>query len=114
MNETDSNGARESAYLAAFSTLLFSAAHKDAPDPQPVERALRYVSQLGEDELTAFFRLADVHHITVRGLAVLKSTAVAYGLDELVGRLQLRLTAEHKRITNALEYLDAIRRALGA
>ncbi len=115
MAEIDSNRAHESRYLAAFSTLLFSAAHEnpgEIPDRGPLVPALRYISQLGEQELRAFFHLGDAHHVTVRALGVLKSAAGAQGHKELADRLDLRLAAERERIATALEFLDAICRAL--
>jgi hypothetical protein len=117
MNDVNSNGARESAYLATLSTLLFSASRgisEPTPGRMPVERALQYVSQLGDDDLKEFFHLADVHHVTIRALEVLKRAAATCRLEELDGGLELRLAAERKRISTALEFLDAICRALQA
>src|SRR5260370_30783242 len=96
--------------------------------PTPATRELHLLSQLalgGEGQAAvadlavsdgqrriAFLKLAHEHHVVIRSLQPLKTTAAHAGASELAEWAANSLAGEHARIANALEFLDAICREL--
>src|SRR5437016_1272348 len=97
------SGSTESRYVAALSTLLLS-----PPESASFQRELRYVLDLNDDELRQLLDLSEDHHVTVRAINALEKGAAATGQDDLARRLDAPLAIEHKRIDNALRFLNAI------
>jgi len=96
-------GSSDSRYLTALSTLLLS-----TPESASFQRELRYVLDLNDDELRQLLDLSEDHHVTVRAINALEKGAAATGQDDLARRLDAPLAIEHKRIDNALRFLNAI------
>ncbi len=105
------HAASERRYLASMSTLLFSAG---APNGSGIanrarfEEELQFVSRLSQEQLGPYLELADAHHVTVRTIQIIRALAPAYGYRELAERLEAPREIEHKRIQNALQFLNAI------
>src|SRR5438132_3347827 len=97
------NGSTESRYVAALSTLLLS-----TPESASFQRELRYVLHLNDEELRELFDLSEDHHVTVRAINALQKGAALLGQEDLARRLDAPLAIEHKRIDNALRFLNAI------
>jgi putative nucleotidyltransferase-like protein len=110
MSNGESSTPDEKKYLNILSTLLFCGG--DRSRTASLEEALRQVGSLSEEELRAFFDLANVHHVTVRSLQTLREMVHIRGESKLAAILQEHWDAEHQRIQNALAFLDHICRAL--
>jgi hypothetical protein len=102
MNHNGSNSS-ESRYLAALSTLLLGRAESPS-----FERELRYVLHLHDEKLRELLDLSEAHHVTVRAIDALQKGASVLGEEDLARRLDVPLAIEHKRIDNALRFLNAI------
>jgi hypothetical protein len=99
----------ETRYLAALSALtLGHDAEKPTASAESLQfkEALRFVSEVDEVDLHQLLHLAQVHHVPVRFIqAVQGSQDQASGLT---ARLAEPLAAEHKRIGNALAFINRI------
>jgi hypothetical protein len=104
-NAKQTNGSsHDDRYLSVLSTLLFDRSAENKDFSGFFTQAVEFVSRLDDPELRAMFDLADSHHVTVRVIQILQSCAGT----ELTRRLDPLLSLEHKRIANALYYLNAI------
>jgi hypothetical protein len=68
--------------------------------------------RLSGAERSGFLRLANSHHVIIRGLEPVKSWATAVGDDELCIWADTAITKEHARVETALAYLQEICREL--
>jgi hypothetical protein len=91
---------REAEYLDALFTLTLSPA--DASD------AVALIAALNPRERAEFLSLADSHHVVVRALTTLQEHAKRHANSELQDWVTAELDKEHKRISTALVYLEAI------
>jgi Uncharacterised nucleotidyltransferase len=91
-----------------MSTLLFSAPGNAANRSRTFDKELRFVSALNEEQLRQYFDLADAHHVTVRTTQIIQETAPAFACGEIAEGMEAPLSREHKRIQNALTFLNAI------
>ena len=82
------------------------------PDLSHLFPDLEEVSSLSEDEFGELVKLADTHHVTVRALQVIEQIAVEQDRRQVREWCRSALTAEHIRITKAVEWLSAILQAL--
>lgn len=113
MASNGSGNAKERRYLEALSSLALCKADQACAGSTPaLEHEFQYVAGMNDEQLRELLDLADVHHVTVRSLGAAKKLAVAYGHSEAVARLDVPLSLEHKRIDNALKFLNAICREL--
>ena len=103
-------------YMELLSTLIFQDYNPKAGTSnaslQGILTTLQEIFEMSEERFGEFLQLADTHHVTVRALKVLQKAAI----DRQKSRLQLwceqALEIESSRITNAVEWLHAIVRAL--
>lgn len=105
---------KERRHLSVLSTLLFDGSTGDANSSTAFVDALNFVANLSDQELREIFDLADSHHVTVRVIQILKDAAARTGRTNLYSRIDPILSVEHKRIANALYYMNAICRSFEA
>jgi hypothetical protein len=91
---------REAEYLDALFTLTLN--------PVQAGPALDLVASLTPQERTDFLSLADSHHVIVRGLNTVLEDAARKNDSALSPWAAEELEKEHKRISTALVYLQAI------
>ena len=95
---------REAEYLDALFTLTLS--------PAQASEAVAFVARLNPQERADFLSLADSHHVIVRALTTVLGHVNSNG--ELREWVSAELDSEHKRISTALVYLEAICQELEA
>src|SRR5690349_503508 len=96
-NQTDDDAQR----MALLSELMFSPrVREDRPLPH------------WELEFTKVLELANKHHVVMRALPRLEAAAADRGDGQLQSRCQAAVEQEKKRISNAVEWLDAIVQAM--
>jgi len=106
-----SDRAKESRYLAAMSSLLLGQP-RPGVDSTYFDSNFEFVAQISDERLQEMLALAAVHHVPVRLIGVIQQAASAKGNRELAARLDGPLAAEHRRIDNALAFLNRICTAL--
>ncbi len=74
----------------------------------PIFPDFEYVAGLNEEGRSEFLRLADMHHVTVRALQVLKQSTSALGNESLREWCQRALSKERSRIEHATKSLSPI------
>ncbi|MBV8893702.1 MAG: nucleotidyltransferase family protein [Acidobacteria bacterium] len=91
-----------------MSRLLFSRpqAKEEARSAQAHE--LGFLSGLNEEQLRQYLDLAAAHHVTVRLSQIVQAAAAAAHYGKLEEHLAASLELEHKRIQNALAFLNTI------
>jgi len=88
------------AHIEALSLLTFS--------PEKSEKAVDHVASLDREGLDEFFKLADIHHVVIRGLQPLAKQAATRGLTELAMIVQAVVDQEQERIDKAVSSLAEI------
>jgi hypothetical protein len=91
---------REAEYLDALFTLTLS--------PAEASQAVELLATLSSQERSDFISLADSHHVVVRALTTARENAKGLGNQKLAEWTGQELDKEHKRISTALVYLQAI------
>jgi hypothetical protein len=81
-----------------------------APDPQMLDE----LRQLSLEDRREFLRLANSHHVIIRGFQPVKAWAAALGDTELCTWAEDAINNERSRVNNALAYLQEICRELEA
>ncbi len=87
-------------HLRALSLLVFCPERSDEP--------VQHVAGLDAHEREEFFKLADAHHVIVRGFQPLQQQAYSIDNQELVLFTQNMLDRERNRIAKALTYLENV------
>jgi hypothetical protein len=105
-------------YLEMLSRLMFrgysAGFQTPASNLEAVYSDVEYLSALNDSELSAFLRVADIHHVSVRGLQVVANAANALGHPSLAQWCESTLATEGARIAHAVGFLERICRALEA
>ncbi|MGH9529473.1 MAG: hypothetical protein ACRD2S_06080, partial [Terriglobales bacterium] len=105
-------------HIDALSRLVFLCYSKDFNVPnenlEPVFPDFEYAAGLDVAERAEFLRLADMHHVTVRGLEILEKSASTLGSESLRVWCQNVLSRERSRIDFAIRSLFPICEALEA
>ena len=113
---TDSS--RTHQYLEILSRLMFrgysAGFQTPATNLEAVYPDVEYLSTLNDSELSAFLRVADIHHVSVRALQVIANAANALGHSSLAQWCESTLATERARIAHAVGFLERICRALEA
>src|SRR5204863_368236 len=78
---------------------------KPAENLQPLYSELEQVASLSEERFIEFLKLADMHHVTVRALRVVRKFAAEQNKKQLEDRCDTALRAEKARIWKAVEWL---------
>jgi hypothetical protein len=91
---------RDAEYLDALFTLTLS--------PAQASEAVAFVAALNGQERAEFLSLADSHHVIVRALTTLLNHGKTTGNADSQAWVNAELEKEHKRISTALVYLEAI------
>src|SRR5581483_632809 len=76
------------------------------------EENYSFVAQLSDERMQEMLDLASVHHVPVRLIEIIQKTASARGDQAVATRLDAPLVVEHRRIENALSFLNRICTAL--
>jgi hypothetical protein len=77
-------------------------------DPSPDPQMLDELRGLSRDERGELLRLANSHHVIIRGMEPVKQWATAIGDTQLCDWAERAITAERSRVDNALAYLHEI------
>jgi hypothetical protein len=103
-------------YISLLSGLVIGGYNGDFSKPaenlQPLYSELEQVASLSEERFIEFLKLADMHHVTVRALRVVRKFAAEQNKKQLEDRCDTALRAEKARIWKAVEWLYAIVQAL--
>ena len=105
-------------YLHTLSRLVLQGyAHDDAGRAANLPRVpadVRYVCGLDPEQLAEFLWLAEQHHVTVRALEVLETSAAIRACGPVQKWCESSLSAERSRIAHAIDALATICEALTA
>lgn len=105
-------------HLESLSRLMFLGYSNGFAQPadnlQAIWPQLEYVSSLNQEERLEFLRVANIHHVTVRALQVLKQAAIGTGNKMLMEWVEPVLSSEVARIHHAVQKLAPICSALEA
>lgn len=107
-----------SAYISLLSKLVIQGYHDDfsAPDAslEHLYPELEHVAQLTEEQFGDFIKVADMHHVTIRGFAVLQQMALEQEKSRIYDWCTAALATELPRIAKAVEWLNLIVQTLNA
>ena len=99
-------------HIAVLSRLMFQgySGNLETPvtDLDRVEPDLEYVSALGDGALADFLRAADLHHVVVRALEVLRRAAARKQNQKILDWCEQSLTSKCNRIAHAVDCLFPI------
>jgi hypothetical protein len=113
MKNSSASNARD---MQLLSKLMFQGYAADSSTPKEnldgVLADLDEIFQMSEERFGEFLKLADTHHVTVRALQVIEKAAVQQQKRRIQQWCEQALNAETIRITNAVEWLRVIVRAL--
>ena len=113
MKNSSANNARD---MDLLSKLMFQGYGADFSSPKTNLDSLRpdldEIFRMSEERFGEFLKLADTHHVVVRALRVLETTAAQQQKVHVQQRCHEALQSEVTRITNAVEWLRAIVHAL--
>jgi putative nucleotidyltransferase-like protein len=113
MKNPSANG---EAYISLLSRLVIGGYSGDLCEPvdnlEHLTSELSNVTGFSEEQFSELVRLADMHHVTVRALAVLRKMAVQQNKNRLHAWCDSALRAEKALIWKAVEWLYAIVQAL--
>lgn len=99
-------GSRKAEIVKALSLLAMS--------PDKCAQAVEYAATLDAAGRAQLLDLADGHHVVLRAMEPLQKTAAQMGNADLSDRASKAIGDEHKRISNALQFLESICRKLEA
>jgi hypothetical protein len=115
MENLFSNGA---SYISLLSNLVVQGYDGESADPQEdlrrVDDDFEKVANFNEEQFGEFLKLADMHHVSMRGLRIVQNLAVRKNKNRLRAWCDAALDAETSRISKAVEWLHAIVGALEA
>jgi hypothetical protein len=113
MQNLSSDGA---SYISLLSSLVIRGYEGDYANPRSdisdLTPELEQVSAFGEQQLSEFLKLADMHHVSVRALRILQILAAQQHKNRLHAWCDAALRSETTRIWKAVEWLHAIVQAL--
>ena len=106
-------------HMQMLSRLLVRAYCENGPETSPedleqLKRDLRYVSELGREQLADFLELANTNHVVVRALTILQNAAAALDYRHLADWCEICLANEKARIAHGIEMLQSVCAALEA
>jgi hypothetical protein len=81
---------------------------REKEDLEHAQLALRYAASLTPEQLNNFVELANTHHVIVRALSILQTTAVREDEQKIAERCQTALAEEKVRIERAVGFLHSI------
>ena len=99
-------------YLHLLSQLLLGAPFAAGSGASALVPELRILSRWDDDELCRFLAFADLHHVLVRAIEALQSSALGAMSPRLSNRCATALAKEQERINRALSVLDKVCDAL--
>lgn len=103
-------------YMSLLSTLMFQGYDAKTLSGKATVESVPHVCEeifeMSEERFGEFLQLADTHHVAVRALKVLQKVAAELQKSRLQSWCEDALETETLRITNAVEWLHAIVRAL--